>query len=100
LLTLLGTAHTRLGQYDKASGYFENLATLAPKSTIAQTELAISRMATGQLEKTRVELEKAVKLNPARGRAGTLLGLMHLRRRDREFRRPSAQGQAREPVPP
>jgi putative PEP-CTERM system TPR-repeat lipoprotein len=82
LLTLLGTAYTRTRQYEKATGFFEKLATLAPRSTIAHTELAVSRMATGQMDQARVELEKAVKLNPARGRAGALLGLMHLRRRD------------------
>lgn len=82
LLTLLGTAHTRLRQYAKATEYFQKLATLAPQSTIAHTELAISRMATGQMEQARDELEKAVKLSPGRGRAGALLGLMHLRRHD------------------
>tara|TARA_R110002110_G_scaffold24654_1_gene92006 strand:+ start:244 stop:3090 length:2847 start_codon:yes stop_codon:yes gene_type:complete len=82
LLTALGKIYTREKQYGKATELFEKAASIAPENTAARTELALNRMATGQLDKARDELEEAVRLGEGRGRAGAFLGLLHLRRGD------------------
>lgn len=82
LLTALGKIYTREKQYDKSTELFEKAASLAPKNPSARTELALNRLATGQLDKAQNELEEAVRLDKGRGRAGAFLGLLHLRRGD------------------
>ena len=82
LLTALGKIYTREKQYGKATELFEKAASIAPRNTAARTELALNRLATGQLDKARDELEEAVRLGKGRGRAGAFLGLLHLRRGD------------------
>lgn len=82
LLTALGKIYTREKQYDKSTELFEKAASLAPKNSSARTELALNRLATGQLDKAQNELEEAVRLDKGRGRAGAFLGLLHLRRGD------------------
>lgn len=82
LLTALGKVYTREKRYGEATELFEKAASIAPQNTAARTELALNRMATGQLDKARDELEEAVRLGEGRGRAGAFLGLLHLRRGD------------------
>ena len=82
LLTAMGKIYTRDKQYGKATELFEKAASIAPKNAAARTELALNRMATGQLDDAQEELEEAVRLGKGLGRAGAFLGLLHLRRGD------------------
>lgn len=82
LLTALGKIYTREEQYGKATELFEKAASIAPENTATHTELALNRLATGQLDKARDELEEAVRLGKGRGRVGAFLSLLHLRRGD------------------
>ncbi len=75
---LLGNAYMGIRDFSKATRYFEKAAKLAPDLATLHTQLALSRLATGQGDTALADLETAFSLDSG-GRAGILLGTILLK---------------------
>ncbi len=75
---LLGNAYMGTRDFSKATRYFEDAARLAPDLASLRTQLALSRLATGQRASAVADLETAFGLDSS-GRSGVLLGTILLK---------------------
>jgi putative PEP-CTERM system TPR-repeat lipoprotein len=73
LLALAGESYMQVHDFNKASGYFEQAAVLAPKAAVVHTSLGLSRLRMGEHDKAVSELQLATELDPASTSAGFAL---------------------------
>jgi putative PEP-CTERM system TPR-repeat lipoprotein len=73
LLALAGQSYMQVRDFDKASGYLEKAAELAPKAAGVRTSLGLSKLAQGDQARGMKELEMATSLDPKSAEASIAL---------------------------
>lgn len=92
VMSLLGSAYMRTGNFSKGAELFEKAAAAAPKVSSIRTQLALSRLAQGASDQAVGDLEAAINLDPDARQASILLALVHLRKREFEPALKAAMG--------
>lgn len=80
-LSLLGDAHFKAKQYEKAMEYLEHAANLQPKNPSFKERQAHVNLAQGKTDQALRDLEQAVSLTERAGQADLTLIMLHLRRK-------------------
>ena len=80
LMALAGELYLQNNELGKATEHFEKAAKLDPKNAGVRTGLALSRIASGEMDHGMVDLESAVQLDSQRYQADIMLVVSHLRR--------------------
>jgi putative PEP-CTERM system TPR-repeat lipoprotein len=73
LLALAGQSYMQVRDFNKATGYLEKAADLAPKAAGVRTSLGLSKLAQGDQARGLKDLELATTLDPKSAEAGTAL---------------------------
>ncbi len=73
LMALAGQSYMQVRDFDKASGYLEKAAELAPKAAGVRTSLGLSKLAQGDQARGIKELEAATALDPKSAEASIAL---------------------------
>ena len=84
MLALLGTAYLKHGKYGDSAASLERAAELAPDSLPIRTQLALSRLSTGNPAQAIAELQAIRVEDPAYAHADVMLVLAHLANQDRD----------------
>ncbi len=82
LFALAGEAYMRAGDFTRATEYFEKADTLVPDNAELHTAMAMSKLAQGDSKSAIADLEIAAKLDNQSGRAGVMLAMTHLQRKE------------------
>lgn len=78
LLALAGQSYMQVSDFNKASGYLEQAAELAPKAAGVRTSLGLSKLAQGDQARGLKELELAATLDPKSAQASIALIQTHM----------------------
>lgn len=91
LLALLGTAYLKHGRAEDSRESLTRAAELAPDSLPIRTQLALSKMSTGDTEEAIADLRGIIEEDPGYTQARVMLTLAHLAGRDEEQALATAQ---------
>lgn len=80
VLALAGNLYLQGNEFAKAGKYFDQAATLDPKSAGARTGRALSRLGIGETDSALADLESAIQLDSEKYQADIVLVMWHLRR--------------------
>jgi len=84
VLSPLGQAYFKIGNYGEAAAMFERAAALAPNSNAVSAELALSRIGTGHWDDAMGGLKQTLEADDQALRAGLLLSVLQLKTGERE----------------
>jgi putative PEP-CTERM system TPR-repeat lipoprotein len=82
VLAIAGEAAMALGEYAKATEYYEAASRLSPHNVAIKTEMALSRLAKGDVQRAMRELKAVAGQNTKFFKPYVLLALAHLGRRE------------------